>query len=156
MWACTLECGYSRRPEAFDSLYRHPSVGAEIEHRFSLQNITWLRFSAFTEVTVPTELSSSPPKVLTLIFQGYSSLYKFLYVCELRVKVHLFANKYTFDPGPFVEKIKLPPPPIEVAWNFCFANRPHICIASFEFVFYSLDLCLSLSKCQFSYIRAVL
>lgn len=52
-----------------------------------------------------------PPKVLTLIFKATVPLYKFLYVCELRVKVHSFANKYTFDPGPFVEKIKLPPAP---------------------------------------------
>lgn len=74
--------------------------------------ITWLRFSAFTEVTVPTELSSSPPpKFSLLFFKATVPLYKFLYVCEQRVTVHLFANKYTFVPWPFVEKIKLPPAP---------------------------------------------
>lgn len=97
LWVMELNTG---------SLYRIlPGLG-------SLPSQKWLYPLSYPPAPPPP-----PPKVLTLIFKATVPLYKFLYVYELRVKVHLFANKYTFDPGPFVEKIKLPPaPPRPLRW----------------------------------------
>lgn len=99
-------------------------------------------------VTVPTELPSSSflfPLQRIMFYLLFLRLQflcsKFLYVCELRVKVHLFANKYTFDPAPFVEKIKCAHPLLRWPGTFVLPIA-HICLASFEFVVYSLDFCV--------------